>query len=117
MIGSTPHGIEEAELPLGAMRLPSKGWALRLLILGIAFLVSAVAFGITVAIFPLVERTTSAIFTAAVVLAGWIGGVRGGIAATVFCAAAMAFLFAVPAYSTDGFTMADAFVLGRALLG
>ena len=66
---------------------------------GIAVLSFALAFGLTLLLWPIKEKGIFIIFLAAVILSTWYGGIKPGILTAVLSAIAGTYIFLPPSYS------------------
>jgi signal transduction histidine kinase/ActR/RegA family two-component response regulator len=71
----------------------------RLLHYGVGLGAVAVALGLNLVLWPLIQPAVSPLFFAAVMAAAWYGGLGPGLAATIVATAASAFFFMPPLYS------------------
>jgi len=80
---------------------------------GVAVVVVGLALPVAQALWPLTRPTVSPVFLAAVMVAAWVGGLRGGLLATALASLVMDYFFLEPVYALFSFTRpADVLRLG-----
>ena len=70
---------------------------------GVAVVAVGFALPVTFALFPAIRPTISPVFLGAVMVAAWVGGLRGGLLATALAWLAMDYFFIEPVYSIFSF--------------
>src|SRR5205823_14285738 len=80
---------------------------------GVAVVTVGLALPVAQALWPSIRPTVSPVFLAAVMVAAWFGGLRGGLLATALASLVMDYFFLEPAYALFSFTRpADVLRLG-----